>query len=321
MTGSQTRDAILSLSAPNSRADVEMSLAPGGTFLMGSERHYADEAPVRRVRVDPFWMDRTPVTNAAFMRFVEDTGYITFAETPPAAADYPDAPPEMLQAGSAVFIKPSRPAPTWDASLWWRFEFGASWRRPHGPDSSIDHLMEHPVVHVVYGDALAYAAWAGKRLPTEAEWEFAARGGLDDADYAWGSDFEPEGKPRANYWRGMFPWQELKPVLGARTTPVTAFEPNTYGLYDLIGNVWELTQDWYAPGHQPNSSPCCVSENPRGPRSQELGQALGLRKVMKGGSHMCAPNYCRRYRPAARYPQALDTSTTHIGFRCVADAR
>jgi sulfatase modifying factor 1 len=298
-----------------------MSLVPGGVFTMGSDRHYADEAPARRVRVDRFWMDRTPVTNAAFKRFVDATGYITFAEKPPSAADYPDAAPEMLRAGSAVFVKPPGPVALGDPSQWWRFEFGANWRHPNGRKSSIARLMQHPVVHIVHEDAIAYATWAGKRLPTEAEWEFAARGGLEDADYAWGSAFEPEGQARANYWHGAFPWQELKLYRDARTTPVTAFEANAYGLHDLIGNVWELTEDWYAPGHRANPSPCCVSENPRGPRQNDIDQALGLRKVMKGGSHMCAPNYCRRYRPAARYPQALDTSTTHVGFRCVADAR
>ncbi len=297
-----------------------MSFVPGGVVTMGSDRHYADEAPARRVRVDAFRMDRTPVTNAAFKRFVDATGYITFAERPPSAADYPDAPPEMLRAGSAVFVKPRGPVALRDPSHWWRFEFGANWRRPNGRKSSIAGLMQHPVVHIVHEDAVAYATWAGKRLPTEAEWEFAARGGLEDADYAWGPEFEPEGQARANYWHGAFPWQELTPYRGARTTPVTAFEANAYGLHDLIGNVWELTDDWYTPGHQANPSPCCVSENPRGPRQSDLDRAPGPRKVMKGGSHLCAPNYCQRYRPAARYPQALDTSTTHVGFRCVADA-
>jgi sulfatase modifying factor 1 len=322
MTTNQAREAAApSATPPESRAAVDMSLVPGGVFMMGSDRHYADEAPARRVRVDPFWMDRTPVTNVAFKRFVDATGYVTFAEKAPTAADYPDAAPQMLRAGSAIFIKPPRPIAPRDPSQWWSFEFGANWRHPTGKKSSIDRLMQHPVVHVVHEDALAYAAWAGKRLPTEAEWEFAARGGLEDADYAWGSEFEPEGRPRANYWRGEFPWQELKPFNGSRTTAVTAFEANAYGLHDLIGNVWELTDDWYAPGHRPNPSPCCVSQNPRGPRRDDLRPAPGLRKVMKGGSHMCAPNYCQRYRPAARYPQALDTSTTHVGFRCVADPR
>ena len=320
MNRPQARETTAPAAAPKSGAGVDMRFVPGGVFTMGSDRHYADEAPARRVRVDPFWMDRAPVTNGAFKRFVDATGYVTFAEKAPSAADYPDAPPHMLRAGSAVFIKPPRPVTTRDPSQWWSFEFGANWRHPTGATSSIDRLMDHPVVHVVHEDALAYAAWAGKRLPTEAEWEFAARGGLDDADYAWGAEFEPEGRPRANYWHGLFPWQDLKPSKGARTTPVTAFEANAYGLYDLIGNVWELTDDWYAHGHQPNPSPCRVSENPRGPRRGDLDPGPGPRKVMKGGSHMCAPNYCQRYRPAARYPQALDTSTTHVGFRCVADA-
>jgi formylglycine-generating enzyme len=294
-----------------------MAYVPGGEFLMGSNRHYPDEAPARRVMVDPFWMDVTPVTNAAFKRFVEATGYISFAEKAPSVEDYPQADPGMLRAGSAVFQKQPCAVPLGDASQWWRFEFGADWRRPLGPGSSIDGLMDHPVVHVVYRDAMAYAAWAGKRLPTEAEWEFAARGGLHDADYAWGSELEPDGKILANYWRGAFPWQDLSQIQGVRTSKVMNYKPNIYGLYDLIGNVWELTEDWYTAAPAPNQSPCCVANNPSGPSGSDHADTLGLRKVMKGGSHLCAPNYCQRYRPAARYPQQLDTSTTHTGFRCV----
>jgi formylglycine-generating enzyme required for sulfatase activity len=319
MAPPQAHAATGAVTPPKSRATVEMALLAGGVFLMGSDHHYADERPARRVRVDPFWIDRTPVTNAAFKRFVDATRYRTVAEKPPSAADYPGAAPDMLRAGSAVFVRPSRPVVTMDPSQWWRFTFGANWRHPTGPRSSIHRLMEHPVVHVTYDDALAYADWAGKRLPTEAEWEFAARGGLDGADYAWGDMFEPQGRPRANYWRGVFPWEERGPPDGVRTTPVRTFEPNAYGLYDMIGNVWELTDDWYAPGHPSNPTPCCVSHNPRGPRRGELDETLGPRKVMKGGSHLCAPNYCQRYRPAARHPQALDTSTSHVGFRCIAD--
>jgi formylglycine-generating enzyme required for sulfatase activity len=297
-----------------------MGFVPGGQFVMGSDRHYADETPVRRVEVGAFWMDETPVTNAAFQRFVQATGYVTFAEIAPTLEEYPDADPRLLQAGSAVFHKTPGPVMLRDPSQWWAFVFGASWKHPHGPEmGGIEALLDHPVTQVTHQDAAAYAAWAGKRLPTEAEWEFAARGGLEGAEFAWGDEFEPQGEMQANYWRGEFPWQDLKAVEGPRTTPVRRFAPNAYGLWDLIGNVWELTDDWYAPSNAAPASPCCVAKNPRGPQRSEP-PSLGLRKVMKGGSHLCAPNYCRRYRPAARYPQALDTSTSHVGFRCVADA-
>ena len=297
-----------------------MAYVRGGEFLMGSDRHYPEEAPARRVVVDPFWMDEVPVTNAGFQKFVSDTGYVTFAEQPPSARDYPDADPELLQAGSAVFRRSDRPIVLRDPSQWWAFVVGASWRRPLGPARSIEGMEDHPVVHVVHEDAAAYARWAGKRLPTEAEWECAARGGLSGEDYAWGPIFEPEGAPRANYWRGEFPWQDLKHCDGVRTSPAKTYAANPYGLYDLIGNVWEITEDWYTDRPSAPSSPCCISRNPRGPAQSDDADRLGRRKVMKGGSHLCAPNYCRRYRPAARYPHAMDTSTSHIGFRCVADA-
>ena len=292
-----------------------MLRVPGGVFLMGSDRHYAEEAPAARVSVDPFWMDETPVTNAQFARFVAATGHVTLAETAPSLADYPDADPAMLRPGSAVFRGTKGPVPLIDPSLWWEFSFGADWRHPWGPESSLDGLADHPVTHVTFADAEAYSAWAGRRLPTEAEWEFAARGGLDDADYAWGDTLEPGGVPQANYWHGRFPFENLSPAGWERTSPVRSFDPNPYGLHDLIGNVWELTADWYAPRPAP-ARPCCVPSNPRGPDRGE-GEP---RKVMKGGSHLCAESYCRRYRPAARYAQALDTSTSHVGFRCVLSA-
>jgi formylglycine-generating enzyme required for sulfatase activity len=291
---------------------------------MGSEKFYPDERPVHRVRVDGFWIDTKPVTNAEFRRFVEATGYRTFAEIAPRAEDYPGALPEMLHAGSLVFSPPDGPVPM-RIDYWWQFVFGANWRHPYGPESSIEGLDDHPVVHVALCDVEAYAAWAGKRLPTEAEWELAARGGLEDADYAWGDVLTPDGKMLANFWQGRFPYENLAEDGFERTSPVGAFPPNGYGLYDMIGNTWEWTQDWYTARHpDEKQKACCVPHNPRGgPADGSFAPGPGVqipRKVLKGGSHLCAPNYCQRYRPAARYPHPVDTSTTHIGFRCAADA-
>ncbi|WP_281415988.1 formylglycine-generating enzyme family protein [Azospirillum rugosum] len=295
----------------------------GGTFRMGSERHYPEEAPVHRVSMDGFWIDRTPVTNRQFRRFVEATGHITVAERPPDPRDYPGALPHMLKAGSLVFSPPPHPVPLDDLRRWWTFTFGASWRRPYGRDSSIRGLEDHPVVHVAYADADAYAAWAGKSLPTEAEWEYAARGGLDGAEFAWGDELTPGGRHMANTWQGAFPHRNTREDGYERTSPVMAYPPNGYGLYDMIGNVWEWTSDWYEPGHPAAAAkPCCIPQNPRGGReeaSHDPGQpAIRIpRKVVKGGSHLCAPSYCRRYRPAARQPEPIDTSMSHVGFRCV----
>lgn len=294
----------------------------GGEFAMGSERFYPEEAPVRRVRVDPFWIDETPVTNAQFAEFVAATGYVTFAETAPDPKDYPGMLPEMAQAGSAVFEMTGGPVDTRIPS-WWDFRFGASWRAPTGPGSSFEEIADHPVVHIAYADAEAYAAWAGKALPTEAEWEFAARGGLDGADYAWGDELAPEGKMMANYWQGLFPFANQLADGYLRTSPVRSFPANGYGLYDMIANVWEWTTDWFA---QPKverkvKGSCCVPANPRGGTRGEsivsTDPSRVPRKVMKGGSHLCAPNYCQRYRPAARYAQPIDTTTSHVGFRCI----
>lgn len=295
---------------------------PGGRFRMGSDHHYPEEAPARDVIVDPFEIDRTPVTNAEFAAFVAATGHVTLAETAPNPADYPGMTPGMARAGSLVFEPTTGPVDLADPLQWWRFAFGADWRHPLGPASSIDGLGDHPVVHVAHADAAAYAAWAGKRLPSEAEWECAARGGLDHQDYAWGTEFEPGGVPQANTWQGRFPWENLRE--GCRTTPVRSFPPNGFGLYDMIGNVWEWTADWYAEGASAMGKPCCVPLNPRGgdeaaSRDPRAPEAIG-RRVLKGGSHLCAPSYCRRYRPAARYPQPIDTSTSHVGFRCARSA-
>lgn len=304
----------------------DMCHVGGGAFTMGSENFYPEERPRRRVSVDAFWIDATPVTNHQFAAFVAATGYRTFAETPPNLADYPGMSPEMAKAGSLVFEKPTGPVAMNDIGRWWRFFFGAYWREPLGAGSSIAGLEHHPVVHIAYQDAEAYARWAGKSLPTEAEWEFAARGGLD-TEFAWGNELAPDGKMLANYWQGEFPWQNRLLDGWERTSPVRSFAANAYGLYDMIGNVWEWTCDWYALPvmEHKHAGSCCVPSNPRGAREQDSYDpntpAICIpRKVLKGGSHLCAPNYCQRYRPAARYPQPVDTSTSHVGFRCVVRA-
>jgi formylglycine-generating enzyme required for sulfatase activity len=263
------------------------------------------------------------VTNREFRRFVEATGHVTFAEIAPDPKDYPGALPHMLKPGSLVFTPPRGAVDLRDWSQWWKFKFGANWRRPYGPGNPAAAFDEHPVVHVAYSDAEAYAKWAGKELPTEAEWEYAARGGLDEAEFAWGEEFTPQRKYMANTWQGDFPHENTRADGYARTSPVTAFPPNGYGIYDMIGNTWEWTTDWYAARHVASpASPCCPSENPRGaPREGSYDSCQPdiriPRKVLKGGSHLCAPNYCRRYRPAARHAEPIDTSTSHVGFRCI----
>jgi formylglycine-generating enzyme len=309
--------------APGAPPHAGMIWIPAGTFQMGSEEHYPEERPVHRVSVDGFWIDRTPVTNADFQRFVAETKHVTFAEIPPNPADYPGAKKELLHPGSLVFVKPPNPVDLGDFHNWWRFVLGADWRHPRGPNSTIKGREDHPVVHVAYSDAVAYAEWAGKALPTEAEWEFAARGGLDGAEFAWGSDLRVDGKLMANFWQGEFPWQNHKEDGFEGTSPVGSFPPNGYGLVDVTGNVWEWTTDWYSQAHAAEEpKACCVPRNPRGgseaasldPRQPQIRIP---RKVIKGGSHLCAPNYCRRYRPAARFPEPVDTSTCHLGFRCI----
>jgi formylglycine-generating enzyme len=287
----------------------DMARIPAATFLMGSEDFYPEEQPVRRVEVDGFWMDEHPVTAAEFRRFVRETGYVTLAERPLDPADYPDADPELLVPGSLVFRQTDGPVPLDDVRNWWEYVPDASWKKPGGPGTTINGRDRHPVVQVAHEDAEAYAAWAGKELPTEVETECAARGGLEGAAFAWGEDHFPNGKPMANTWQGEFPWQNLMADGFAETSPVGSFAPNGFGLYDMCGNVWEWTSDWFTVDGEKERSPCCPPPALPGERFP--------RKVIKGGSYLCAPNYCLRYRPAARQGETVDTSTGHIGFRCV----
>jgi formylglycine-generating enzyme required for sulfatase activity len=294
---------------------------PRGTFLMGSDRHYPEEAPAHRVAVDGFWMDRCAVTNREFQRFIETTGYVTLAERPANAADYPGAKPELLRPSSIVFKKAPRGTRLDNHYNWWVYVPGANWRHPRGPASSIKGLEDHPVVHVGFEDAEAYAKWVGKEPPTEAEWEFAARGGIDGAEFVWGDEFTPGGRHMANTWQGEFPWQNRYEDGYEWTAPVGSFPANGYGLHDMAGNVWEWTTDWYQE-HGRMESPCCTMHNPRGgerDKSYDPNQpAIKIpRKVIKGGSFLCAPNYCRRYRPAARMAQPVDTATCHLGLRYI----
>ncbi len=292
-------------------APKNMAWIPGGEFLMGSEDFYPEERPVRRARVDGFWMDEHPVTIGEFRRFVKATGHVTWAEIAPDPEQYPDALPELLVPGSLVFTGTAGPVDLSDYRAWWSWMPGADWRHPEGPESTVHGRELHPVTHVAHADAVAYAAWAGKQLPTEAEWERAARGGLEGAVFCWGDEFAPRGRLMANTWQGEFPWQNLRTGRFQRTSPVGRFPANGYDLYDMAGNVWEWTADDFGPaGNGGVQSPCCAPDGPR-------AAADPARRVIKGGSHLCAPSYCLRYRPAARQGEAIDTTTSHIGFRCI----
>jgi len=281
----------------------------GGAFAKGSEDFYPEERPVHRVTVGGFWIDETPVTAAQFRRFVRETTYVTLAERPLDPDHYPDADPELLVPGSLVFRRTQGPVDLDDHRNWWEYVPGASWRRPGGKGTTTNGRDRHPVVHIAYEDAEAYASWAGKELPTEAEWEYAARGGLDGATFAWGDEHFPGGKAMANTWQGEFPWQNLELDGYEGTSPVGRFPANGYDLYDMTGNVWEWTTGRFTAHPDEVASPCCV---PPASTKETIP-----RHVIKGGSHLCAPNYCLRYRPAARQGQAVDSSTTHLGFRCV----
>lgn len=297
-----------------------MVLLPGGTFRMGSDDFYPDERPAHEASVDPFWIDRHPVTNDDFARFVADTGYETVAERALDSAEFPDVPEDELVPGSLVFTPTAGPVDLRDWRQWWRWQSGASWRHPEGPGSSVDGRERHPVVHVAFADAAAYATWADKRLPTEAEFEYAARGGAPDAAFAWGDEPFPGGLPRAHTWIGRFPY-ELHGAYAGTTSPVGSFPANGYGLLDTIGNVWEWTTSYYVPRHAVGGPAVHREGRPDllGMASAEPGSPVP-RRALKGGSHLCSPDYCLRFRPAARSPQAEDSSTTHIGFRCVRDA-
>ncbi|SEQ15380.1 formylglycine-generating enzyme family protein [Arthrobacter sp. OV608] len=299
---------------------AELVHIQGGTFRMGSNDFYPDERPEHERSVESFFLEQAPVTNAEFADFVGDTGYVTVAERSLDLAEFPGADPADLVPGAMVFTPPSRPVDLGDWRNWWRWQPGAMWRHPSGPDSTIDDRLDHPVVHVAFEDACAYANWLGLRLPTEAEFEFAARGGLDGAPYAWGDEPYPDGKVLANVWIGSFPHENRG---WGGTSPIGAYPPNPYDLVDLIGNVWEWTSDYYIPRH------IQVSDKPadRGERQNLLAAASAEpiqprmpRRVLKGGSQLCSPDYCLRFRPAARSPQAEDTAMSHVGFRCARDA-
>jgi sulfatase modifying factor 1 len=290
---------------------------------MGSDKFYSDEGPPQRVRVPAFELDEHPVTNADFAEFIAATGYLTVAEKPLDPTEFPDLPPQDLTPGGLVFTPSAGPVDLGDWRQWWRWSPGASWRHPLGPGSDTVGREDHPVVQVAFADASAYATWAGKRLPTEAEWEFAAKGGMPDGlTYAWGNEARPDGALMANTWQGRFPYLNTGANGWNGTSPVRSFPSNGYGLFDMIGNVWEWTDSYYSPrhnagpgSHDPAAGCACAPRPAQDHKNAKMESGIP-RRTLKGGSHLCAPEYCLRYRPAARSPQAEDTATSHIGFRC-----
>jgi sulfatase modifying factor 1 len=306
---------------PHGQSPEGMVWIPGGQFWMGAdeedEARFPEALPRHLVYVDGFWMDRTEVTNAQFAEFVKATGYQTVADREIKPGDFPGADPTKHFPGSAIFSPPEGDVPLDDHYQWWKYVQGASWRRPEGPSSNIDDRMNHPVVHVCWEDAAAYAQWAGKRLPTEAEWEFAARGALDRKPYIWGDDLMPDDRWQTNIWQGKFPSDNTADDGYLTTAPVASFAPNGYGLYDMAGNVWEWCADWYRFDYYRYSS----NQNPQGPDSSYDPLEPGVAKrVQRGGSFLCCDQYCARYRPGARHPGAVDSGASHTGFRCVKDA-
>jgi formylglycine-generating enzyme len=320
---SATAPLINVTAAPGSPPDG-MVWIPGGEFSMGSENPMMQDArPFHRVAVDGFWMDQTEVTNEEFAGFVKATGYVTVAERKPDAKSFPGAPPENLVPGSVVFTPPDRKVPLDDSYVWWRYVPGANWRHPNGPGSHLKGKERNPVVHISYEDAEAYAKWAGKRLPTEAEFEFAARGGLDRKRFVWGDEFKPGGKFQANTFQGHFPNQNTGEDGFITTSPVGAFPANGFGLFDMAGNVWEWTSDWYRPDYYRTlAATKQVARNPQGPAdSLDPAEPGVAKRVQKGGSFLCTDEYCARYMPGARGKGEPDTGTNHLGFRCARSAR
>jgi formylglycine-generating enzyme len=316
---------------PQGKSEPGMAWIPGGEFSMGAQdppdmehdhvgmKATEDSRPVHRVYVDGFWMDKTDVTNAEFAKFVAATHYVTEAEKTPKAEDFPGAPPENLVAGAVVFSPPDQAVPLNDQLQWWNYVKGANWRHPNGPDSDIKGKENYPVVSVSYDDALAYAKWADKRLPTEAEWEFAARGGLTGKPFVWGDSFRPDGKYMANTFQGHFPNKNTSDDGFSATSPVTKFPPNGYGLYDMAGNVWQWTSDWYrADYYRRLADSGGISRNPTGPDDSFDPAERGVpKRVMRGGSYLCTDQYCSRYMVGTRGKGEVSTGTNHLGFRCV----
>jgi len=309
-------------------SQTDMVMIPGGEFIMGSNGKDArrDERPPHKVRVDSFWIDATPVTNKQFKQFVEATGYVTTAEKAPTLEEImaqvppgtPAPPPEVLVPASLVFKPPSGPVPLNNHMIWWDWVAGANWRHPRGPGSTIEGKDDHPVVQVTWFDAAAYAEWAGKRLPTEAEWEYAARAGKQDIAYTWGNEEFSEKNPQANIWQGTFPYKSTKPGSEYGTTPVKTYQPNPYGLYDMAGNVWEWCSDLYHAGYYQQEHNKGISVNPQGPKTSfDPDERYATKHIHRGGSFLCHDSYCKGYRISARMKTCPDTSLNHLGFRCV----
>jgi sulfatase modifying factor 1 len=318
-----TTPPLISKAVAPAPAPEGMVWIPGGEFSMGAEDEtMRDARPFHRVALDGFWMDKTEVTNAEFAGFIKATGYVTVAERKPDSKDFPGAPPENLVAGSVVFTPPSKTVPLDNHYGWWNYVKGASWRHPEGPASDLKGREKHPVVHIAWEDAEAYANWAGKRLPTEAEFEFAARGGLDRNRFVWGEEFRPSGRIMANTFQGHFPDNNTGEDGFIGTAPVGKFAPNGFGLFDMAGNVWEWTSDWYRPDyHQTLATTKQVARNPQGPSDSFDPSEPGVKKrVQKGGSFLCTDQYCARYMPGARGKGEPDTGTNHLGFRCLRSA-